>query len=240
MPPGRSAPRGGAASRVARAVCAALLATALPAGAARADQGDYTTPPRMSATQATLQWIVGRFRRPLTCERADGSTVDVEESVAFRPAREDRRGETVRATFFGVDVSDAVRCYSTLEPSVPDRRGVLFITFLAPDRPDVGLSQLRRELEDGELTYQVRRGRLRVRALGDDADEPREVDLAGGRTELVVRLVPPTSDAGKLLARYAAGEGPEGAALRRLEIELRKEGVSLLRVPYLEDGSRWR
>ena len=31
-------------------------------------------PPRVNETHATLNWIIGRWRMPVTCEREDGST----------------------------------------------------------------------------------------------------------------------------------------------------------------------
>lgn len=213
-----------------RAGFIALLALlALPYGAGAQE-------PKIDETHATLNWIVGRWRMPVTCVRADGSRVHIEEAVVFRPAPEDADGRTLRATFFGIDVADAVRCYNLIEKNVPDRRGVLILTYLSHGRPDIGLANLRKNLaEQRALTYSIRRGTLQVRQLGSDA-APERLELAGSGTDLTVSLIAPGSDGDKLLGPLAKKSGD--ASLRRLRFELAGDGIPGQHGYYLEDGER--
>lgn len=192
----------------------------------------------MSEIHATLNWILGRFRMPVLCEREDGSVIQLEEAVVFRPAAEDARGMTVKATFFGIDVAGAKRCYNLIEPEIPDRRGVLYLTYIAQDRSDIGLSDFRHSIRDGEVTYQVTRGRLRVRPIGDAETEPLVLEFEGRQGALTVSRLRPTSDGYKLLAPFAREQGVERLPLRRLSFRLELPDAASVRGYYLEDAKR--
>jgi hypothetical protein len=192
--------------------------------------------PKINETHATLNWILGRWRMPATCELADGSHVDVEEAVVFRAAPEDSAGRTIRATFFGIDVADAVRCYNLMEKNIPDRRGVLVLTFPSSGRSDIGLRNLMKHLRDDRgLSYVIRRGTLHVRQLG--ADEAERVDFNGAGADLIARLLPYGSDGDRLLAPLA-DKSDNPRSLRRIQLEIARDGVPEQSGFYLEDGER--
>jgi hypothetical protein len=209
----------------------ALLALcAAPAGA-------QTGPSRVDETTLALYWISGRFAMPVTCDRADGSTVDVEEAVTIRPAPE--RGEsTFKATFFGIDVADARRCYNLVLSDLPDRRGVIYLTFRSFGRPDLGTRDFRLRLEDGVLDYPVQDGKLHVRPIGGEEDAARVVDFGGGKGALRVHLLSPTSDGWRLLSRFRGEPVAREDPRRRLQFELSEEGEPALRGYYLETARR--
>ena len=219
------------ASLPALLLLAALLA--LPGPPARAQ-----APPHVDETHASLNWILGRWRMPITCELEDGSRVPVEEAVVFRPSADDATGRTVRATFFGLDVPGATRCFNVIEPNVPDRRGVLYLTFVSHGRPEMGLSNLRRTLEDGEISYRVTRGRLRIRDLSRPDEGARIDDYQGRSATLTVRLIQAGSDGDKLLTPFAAAQELGAFGLRRVSFEWRGDELAGYRGYYLEDGER--
>ena len=199
---------------------------------------DFGRDERANETHISLNWILGRWRMPVTCVLEDGSTLEIEEAIVFRPAAEDAMGRTMRATFFGIDVADARRCYNLIEPRMRDRRGVLYLTFVSQqDRTDVGLSRLRKTLEDGEISYTIVRGKLRVREIGNPAAEPLTLDYRGLEGELTARVIKRLSDGDKLLGRYAREKGV-GPAMRRLAFRLQADTLPEQRGWYLEDEHR--
>ena len=223
-------------SRALAWILGALAGAALLSAPAAAQ--DFGRDQRANETHISLNWIMGRWRMPVTCEREDGSTVAIEESIVFRPAPEDAMGRTVRATFFGIDVADAKRCYNLIETRLRDRRGVLYLTFVSQqDRTDVGLSRLRRTLEDGEISYTIVRGKLRVREIGNPDAEPLTLDYAGLEGKLTARVIKRLSDGDKLLGPYAREKGVQ-PDMRRLSFLLHADTLPQQRGWYLEDPSR--
>ena len=177
-------------------------------------------PPRVNETHATLNWIIGRWRMPVTCEREDGSMIQLEESVVVRPAREDAEGRTVRVTFFGIDVEGARRCFNLTHKDVPDRRGVFYMTFVSHGRSDIGLTRLRQNLEEGSLHYEITRGKINVRHIGANSEEDRVVDFADVDAGLEVSFLDRGTDGYRLLTTLVKRDGLEGQPLRRLRFEV--------------------
>ena len=193
--------------------------------------------PQVDETTAMLNWILGRWSMPVSCAREDGSVVDIETAVVFRPASEDASGRTVRATFFGIDVAGAQRCWNLIETGVPDRRGVIYLTFTSQRRLDLGVTRMRHNLDDGGLSYRVTRGKLRIRDVGAGV-EPRTIDFAHKETYLHVSLVKRGSDGDKLLSRFAEKRDPL-RRMRRLAIEVSGPDVETATAGYyLEDPER--
>ncbi len=212
----------------------ALAALAVPCAGVRAQ---YQPPLKVDATTLALHWIAGRFAMPVTCRRADGSTVEVEESVTIRPAPE--QGSSIfKATFFGIEVADAQRCYNLVLPELADRRGTLYITFRSMQRSDLGVRDFRLMLEDGALDYHVRDGTLRIRPVGAADEEARVVSFAGGRGELAVRVLAPTSDGWKLLSRFRGQPVARDDPRRRLEFSIQDDRTPALQGYYLETARR--
>lgn len=214
-------------------LCGLLGAALAPTGQAQELGND----PQVNETHLSLNWILGRWRMPVTCVREDGSSVELEEAIVFRPAPEDAMGRTMRATFFGIDVADAKRCYNLIEPHMRDRRGVLYLTFVShQDRTDHGLSRFRRTVEDGEISYTIVRGKLQVREIGS-SEEALSLDYAGLEGRLTARLIKKRSDGDKLLGPYAHEHGVT-AAMRRLTFDFEAENLPGQRGWYLEDAER--
>ncbi len=218
--------------RVPSLLCAGLL---LLAGGVSAQ-----APPHIDATTLALRWILGRFQMPLTCLREDGSRIQVEEAVVIRTTQDPR---LAKATFFGVDVADATRCYNVVERNLPDRRGVLYLTYRWHVRPDLGTSDFRRALASGPLRYTIERGTLRQRPIGTAEGPVSVVEFEGAGAELVVSDVARGSDGDKLLGTprtSAAGKGRRSRVPRRFVIEIQGHKDFSFRGYFLEDERRWK
>ena len=180
-----------------------------------------------------MNWLIGRWRMPVTCELEDGSRVDVEEAIVVRPASEDANGRTVRATFFGIDVRDAHHCFNLTRSEIPDRRGVLYLTFVSQGRSDVGLTRLRQNLESGELAYEITRGRLQIRPFGTPGEAVIPLDFAGEDAKLRVRVLRSSSDGFRML-KSLAGDDPAARRLRRVSFTIEGVEPSPFQGDYLE------
>jgi hypothetical protein len=145
---------------------------------------------------------------------------------------------TLRLTFFGIDVPDAVKCFNVVEARVPDRRGVLYVTYRSYSRTDMGLTDFKRTLRKGELLYHIVGGGLRVREVGTGS-EPREIRFEDRDYPLRVKPVLPGSDGDKLLAPYREGSPPGEDARRRLVFEIEGPEEFKFSGAFIEDD-RWR
>ncbi len=204
-------------------------------GSATGQRGSANT----DATTIALQWISGRFRMPVSCIRKDGSRIELEEALVIRPAPEHGNVNTLKATFFGIDVADISRCFNLLIPHIPDRRGILYFTFRSHERPDLGANEFRRRLRDGELRYPIQDGQLREHRFGEEKSEARVVKFSRRGMELVVRPVHAGSDADKLLAPYAEREPETKGRERRFEIEIEGPDDFVFRGYFIADP-KWR
>lgn len=220
----------------------AALALLLLAPALARAQGGYQPPPHVRADEIAIQFLAGRYITPVTCKRKDGSSVEVEDSVVLKPAPEAGGGAALRATFFGLQVADAEYCYSAIERRVLDRRGSLVLHFRSRNRPDWGLSDFRRAALAGPLTYNVHRGTLQVREIGDGAaSEPRALAFDGGDARLVVENIPPGTDGSKLVAQFEAKRPPDPAKPRRMfTFRFFAKDESEFVFYAIEDDRRWK
>jgi hypothetical protein len=209
-----------------------LLGAGLPPGApAQGRKAEIPIP-----VLATM-FLEGRFRMPVTCTRTDGAQVEVEESVSFRPAVNRDGTQTLRMTFYGLAGSDLERCYNLVYPSIPDRRGVLYVSYSSRDRRgDTGVKNFTRAIQRGPLEYVITGGRLHIRDPDQAKEEARVVHFDGRSTPLLVALVPQDSDPDKLL-----GKAPVVRGRIARKLMLRFEGPDGLRFEnaYLEDSSRF-
>jgi hypothetical protein len=206
----------------ARAIAAALgcvyLAAGAPLARAQAPEDDqYHQPLHATEDQLALAFIAGRYATPITCKKTDGSVLELEDSILMKEAPDAGGGNAVKVTFFGVDVPDLAYCYNLVERRVLDRRGSIFIHFRAHKRADMGVSDFRRAMNAGPLTYNAHRGELRVRGIGTEADagEAREVPFDGGDAKLVVSAIQNGTDGAKLLADYDERTGNAPSPNRR-------------------------
>jgi hypothetical protein len=199
-------------------------------------------PPKIDATVLALNWLSGRFLIPVTCVKTDGSRVHLEEAVVIRGTQQRGSEPSLRATFFGIDVADVSHCYNLAEPRVPDRRGVVYLTYRSHRRADLGTADFRRALRDGRLRYAIEGGQLQERVLGGNATEPRVVTFDGRDVELIVSLVKPGSDADKLLRHHTPiTPAPEGQrAPRRLTFQIEGPEDFSFTGHFIEDLSRWQ
>jgi len=122
----------------------------------------------------------------------------------FKEAPEEGGGDIIKATFFGVDVSDVAYCYNLIERRVVDRRGTILLHFRSHNRADLGISDFRRALMAGPLTYNAHEGSLTERGIGTDPEfgETKTLSFDGGDSRVVLDVVPNGSDGAKLLAGF--------------------------------------
>lgn len=205
--------------RRSRGFGAALALACLTAGAppARAQDDEYRPPIKATESDLALAFLAGRYSMPITCKKTDGSVVELEDSISFKPAPDAGGEKALKVTFFGVDVADAAYCYNLVERRIVDRRGTIFVHYRSHNREDLGMSDFRRAASRGPLTYNAHRGELRVRGIGTDSGHPGEGELAfdGGDSKLVVDTIAPSSDGAKLLADYEARTGLSSGADRK-------------------------
>lgn len=219
----------------------ALVLAALP-GSALA-QGEYQQPAHVNADELAISFVAGRYVSPVTCKLADGSQVDVFDSIELKSAPETGGGNSLKATFYGIQVEGAQYCYSGIERRVPDRRGVLLLHFRSRNRPDYGVADFRRMVKAGSLTYHAHRGSLVVRAIGGDdpAAAERALDFDGGDSRLVVDGVGEGSDGAKLISRYLEKNPPKKSTPGRYFSFrfIAKDGSEFIYYA-IQDDRRWR
>jgi hypothetical protein len=223
-----------------RGALAGAFAGLLPLSGVAPAQEQSERPSDLDETALALSWLQGRFKSPLTCVRRDGSRVDIEEALVIRQGTPRSGTRVARITFFGIDLPDAIKCSNLLEPRVPDRRGVLYVTYRSNKRADMGAADFRRTLREGVVRYEIVGGELRVRALEGDAEAPRTVPFLGGDHSLLVRPVLPQSDGAKILERYRTEHSEQDDARRSVLLEI--EGPESFRFSgtFIEDDRRWR
>jgi len=220
----------------------AILVLALLPGSAPA-QSEHQPPPHVKADDIALNFIAGRYIMPVTCKLADGSSVEVEDSIQLKPSPEASGGSSLRVTFFGIEVPNADYCYSSIERRVVDRRGVFFVHFRNRNRPDFGMADFRRLAKAGPLNYNAHRGDLRVKAIGSEAatQEPRVLEFDGGDARLVVESVPAGTDGAKVITQFLEKHPPKPGLDRRLfTFRFIAKDASEFRFYAIEDDRRFR
>jgi hypothetical protein len=196
------ATRIGQSLRPMRAGALAALGILLCAVAARA-QDEYRQTPQVTEDQIALGFLLGRYVTPVTCKKADGTTVELESSIGVKLAPESGGGNAAKITFFGIDVPDLVYCYNLIEKRVLDRRGSLLVHFQSFNRPDKGVADFKLAAKRGALEYPSHSGEVLERPLGSEGTgEPRKLSFSGGGSKVVVDAVAAGSDGAKLLAVY--------------------------------------
>jgi hypothetical protein len=199
-----------------------------PAGA----QQNSELPINIIATK----FLEGRFQMPVTCNQTDGTQIEVHEGVVFRPAKNRDGTQMLKMTFFGIAGSDLARCYNLVHSSIPDRRGVLYLSYSSFDkRADTGIKNFVRSLERGPLEYVITGGRLQIQSVGDPEAETQVIRFDGKSTPLYVSAVAYGSDADKLLGRPPLVNGRRP---RRLNFRIEGPGDFRFETAYLEDSSR--
>lgn len=216
-----------------------LLAGSLLAAGPLGAQELKSETQQVDETSLALSWLRGRFRRPVTCVQTDGTRVELEEAMVVRPSPPRSGMPVVRVTFFGIDLTDGEKCFNLVEREVPDRRGVLYLTYRSRGRTDTGMADFKRTMKAGEIRYYVVGGEFRVRPVGQPDGEPRVIRFGDGDYPLVVRPVLPHSDGDKLLEQLR--EGSDGAdALRRLRVEIEGPDEFRFAAAFIEDDRGWR
>jgi len=215
VPQGKAGSRDSGGRWCALPALAALALLAAPAARAQyrnpSEPGDYKSQPHPGEDAVAIAFLEGRYTSPVTCKRSDGSTIEVPVSMVFKSAPEDGGGDVAKVTFFGVEVADATYCYSLIERRIVDRRGSILLRYRSHNRTDLGISDFRRALKAGPLTYNASLGEIAERGIGSDpGDVPtRTLSFEGGDSRLVLEDVPYGSDGAKLLDRFRPT--PDGA-----------------------------
>jgi hypothetical protein len=218
-----------------RALAGAWLALLAPHAGAQ-----QQTPPKVDAQTLVHQLLLGRFYMPVTCAHEDGSLFEREEAVVFRTAADNSGFPAVRATFFGVEASEAVRCSNAVHPRLKDRRGSLFLRFEAHHRPDLGVRDVKQALQRGPLEFRVVSGRLELREIGSAGAEPERLDFDGGSARLELEAVRPQTDEGKMLDIAAPPEPGAQTMARRFNVRISGPDGLAFSGSYLEDLRRRR
>ena len=77
------------------------LSLAVLSGSALAKgESEYQKPAHMNADEVAILFLSGRYISPITCKLADGSQIDVEDSIVVKGAPEQGGGKLLKATFF--------------------------------------------------------------------------------------------------------------------------------------------
>jgi hypothetical protein len=218
------------------------LGILLCAAASRA-QDEYTAPPKVTEDQIALGFLLGRYVTPVTCKKADGTTLELESSIGVKLAPESGGGNAAKITFFGIDVPDLAYCYNLVEKRVLDRRGSLLVHFQTFNRPDKGIADFKLAAKRGALEYPAHSGAVTERPLGSESPgEPRKLSFDGGDSKVVVDAISAGSDGAKLLAVYGSVDPARANAPdARKQLTLRfvpKEGEPF--VVYVMDETRQR
>lgn len=221
----------------------ALILAALPALALGQGESEYQRPAHMNADEVAILFLSGRYIMPVTCKLADGSQIEVEDSVVVKAAPEQGGGKQLKATFYGIQVENADYCYSSIERRVANRRGVLYLHFRTRNRPEYGIADFRRMASAGPLTFNAHRGELEVRPIGAEggAEPARVVSFDGGDSRLVVEGIPAGTDGAKLVTRYFEAHPPEEGHVPRLfKFRVVAKDESEFAFYAIEDNSRRR
>jgi hypothetical protein len=224
---------------IATVAAAILLAGWLIPAAPLGAQELQSDTPQIDETTVALSWLRGRFLRPVTCVREDGTRVELEEAMVIRPGTARSGMPVLRVTFFGIDLADAEKCFNIVEPQIPDRRGVLYLTYRSRKRTDTGMADFKRTIKHGRLRYYVVDGEFRVRPVGQRDLEPEVIRFGKGDYPLLVRPVLRHSDGDKLLEQYRdEANGPDSR--RRLHFEIEGPDEFRFGAAFIEDGRRWK
>lgn len=184
-------------------------------------QSNYIPAPKYDVAELALRWISGRYIMPVTCTREDDSVVTIEQAVVIRSVpTHGGPPYTARATFFGIDVEGAVRCYNLVDPRLLDRRGLLYFHMRSRRRPDMGMSDFRHMLDDGQITFQISDGKITTRPIGEPDGEPEVVKYRSVDATLSVRIVGFGEDGSRALAALAPSDPELDRHVRRLEFRV--------------------
>ncbi len=225
------------------ATLVALALALLPASVFAQGASEYQKPTHINADEVAILFLAGRYITPVTCKLADGSQVEVDDSISIKASPEQSGGKSLKATFFGIQVEGAEYCYSSIDRRVLDRRGTLYLHFRARNRPEYGIADFRRMAKSGPLTYNTHRGELQVREIGPGAatQAPRVLSFDGGDSRLVVEGIPTGTDGAKLVAQFfATHPDQEGLARRIFSFRFFARDGSEFTFFAIEDDRRWK
>jgi hypothetical protein len=198
------------------------------------------TPPKHQEIELAMIYMQGsRFRMPITCTMPDGTLIEREESIAFRPGPATGDVPSLRATIFGIDAPEAKNCFNLIWPKLPDRRGVVILEYRARRRSDYGVTDFNRKLKSGKLTFYITGGRIQLRDFPqEEGVEPRELRFGDDNEPFTMSFVHPRSDGYKLLDHYE--QSLDASDTRRRRVEFRFEGPEefVFQGYYLEDEDR--
>lgn len=198
----------------ARPVAAAALCVLLGSSLAAPPASAQARPGEAGLSQLALLWALGEYAEPVICTLEKGP-VRGARTVVIRPQRRSGHRPLDVVEVRPLDLPDGLQegCRNDLGAPEPEMQGVLHIGLSRHHRPDTAQRDFQQALrDDGGFDFEISKGRLEVH---DEADGPRQVDLAGGTARLEVAR--PGTDAARLLGdagerpkRVLTLEGPEG------------------------------
>jgi len=193
-----------------------LFALLLAPPIARAQRGSPGPPDEVDLA---LGWARGRFHSPVICTFAGEPRTGLRRvEIGPGPAHSTRRVDLL--TFVDLEARDAERCRTTLGGDSPNLIGSLWIAY-TPKRPhsDTPDRDFKLVLRDGDVPFEIVRGRVRSGPPQLAPEALEEIDLRGG----TVRIEPVRvgSDAARVLAEFGSKrkleltvEGPDGILFR--------------------------
>ncbi len=200
---------------LSRLVCAALIGCLLPTA------GDAQAGPEGDLNALALQWARGRYASPLVCE-FDGVPQRGLRRVVIDSGPRQLRPSVDRIVFVDLDAEKATRCFTELDPSVPNVLGSIDIRLTGHSRPDTAAREFTIALRRKHgFEFDIIQGTLRFEQMRPDAPPPRTVDFAGGRARL--HLVKPGSDVARLLSDFPSP--------RKLLLDLEAKAGERFRLP---------
>ena len=176
--------------------------------------------PQPDLNQLALQWARGSYASPVHCEFSGVARRGIRR-VAVTPGLEQRIPAVGRILFADLEASEASRCFTELEPSVPNVTGSLEIRLPGASRRDTARRDLSATLRrEGGFEFDIVSGRLAFQQVGPQPPPAQRIDFSGGKARL--HRVRRGSDDARLLSEFP---GP-----RKLTLELSATGGESLRL----------
>lgn len=168
-----------------------------------------------------VNWIRGRYASPLLCA-IDGEPVRGLRRVLATPSRAHPTLPTGRLIFVEMDVANASRCFTEMGAKAPNLRGSLHFRLPGPARPDTAVRDLKAMLKRQKgITFDVVRGEVQRRPVGEDDAAWESMDFAGGQLRFL--RVGKGSDVERLLKDFPSP--------RKLEMTLTSSDGRSLKLP---------
>lgn len=210
-------------TRIALPLALLLFGAGVVSPHAALAQGAPLTLPEMA-----LEWASGNFGSPLICQ-IDDRPIRGLRRLSIAPDPRLPRQSVYRITFTDLEIGDASRCFTELEPEVPNVVGSVQIRLPGTYRADTAERDFREVMRRKRgFEFEITEGLLGIQPVKRPLEPAKRVRFAGGKARLYE--VKPGTDSARLLAGFDAP--------RKLLLELEaKDGTTLAFPLYVTEGS---